>query len=96
MFLIDEIFKGTNSTDRLTGAKTVITMLRVMGAAGLVSTHDLELCELTGIQNVHFSERYEQNEILFDYRLKDGKSTTTNARRLMEMVGIVENNSPIV
>lgn len=90
LFLIDEIFKGTNSTDRLTGAKTVIKKLLGLGAAGLVSTHDLELCELAGIQNVHFSERYENNEILFDYKLKQGKSTTTNARRLMEMVGIVD------
>lgn len=93
LFLIDEIFRGTNSVDRLSGARTVIKELEKLGSSGLVSTHDLELCELEKINkritNLHFCEHYKDNQIHFDYKLKQGKSTTTNAKHLMEMVGIV-------
>ena len=92
MFLIDEIFRGTNSIDRLAGAKTVISKLDALGAAGMVSTHDLELCSLDDVhvrvRNYSFSERYENNAIFFEYKLRPGKSTTTNAEYLMKMVGI--------
>jgi len=92
IFLIDEIFRGTNSVDRLTGAKTVISKLNVLGVTGMISTHDLELCELAHIygriKNYSFSEHYKDNGIHFDYKMKPGKSKTTNAKYLMEMVGI--------
>ncbi len=93
LFLIDEIFRGTNSVDRLSGARTVITKLNELGAIGMVTTHDLELCELQHaiphIQNYNFSEYYENGQICFDYKIKSGKSKTTNAKYLMEMVGII-------
>ncbi|MGL4362925.1 MAG: MutS-related protein [Cellulosilyticaceae bacterium] len=91
LFLIDEIFRGTNSMDRITGAKSVMYGLKKSGAIGAMTTHDLELCNLENddkIQNYHFTETYEENNILFDYKLKEGPSTTTNARYLMKMVGI--------
>ena len=94
IFLIDEIFKGTNSEDRLTGAATVLTKLDALGAIGLVSTHDLELCNLADaggrFVNFNFTEHYQGEEILFDYKIRPGKSKTTNARYLMQMVGILE------
>jgi hypothetical protein len=93
LFLIDEIFRGTNSVDRLSGARTVITKLNELGAIGMVTTHDLELCELQQeiprIQNYSFSEYYEDGRICFDYKIQHGKSKTTNARYLMELVGII-------
>jgi len=93
MFLIDEIFRGTNSVDRLSGAKIVITTLNELGVIGMVTTHDLELCELQQtiprIQNYSFSEYYENGRIRFDYIIQPGKSVTTNARYLMEMIGIL-------
>lgn len=91
LFLIDEIFRGTNSIDRLYGAKTVINKLNNLKVIGMVSTHDLELCELANsrIKNYSFSEHYKNNEILFDYKIKEGKSQTTNAKHLMSMLGIV-------
>lgn len=93
LFLIDEIFKGTNSVDRLTGAAAVISKLDELGSIGIVSTHDPELCELATnhprIINYSFSEHYESNRICFSYKMKHGKSTTTNAKYLMEMVGIM-------
>jgi len=92
LFLIDEIFKGTNSIDRIIGAKTVITKLESFGAIGIITTHDLELCEIattaSRIVNYSFSEEYRDGQIYFDYEIKPGQSTTTNAQYLMEMVGI--------
>jgi DNA mismatch repair ATPase MutS len=91
-FLMDEIFKGTNSFDRHLGAETLVNMLSRQNAVGLVSTHDLELGELEEqnpkVKNYHFLEHYKNNEICFDYRLRPGVSTTRNAIYLMKLAGI--------
>ncbi len=92
-FLLDEIFKGTNSRDRHIGAKTLIRKLSGESALGLVSTHDLELSKLaeekkTKMQNYHFQEYYKDGQIFFDYHLYPGVSTTLNAIYLMKQAGI--------
>lgn len=92
-FLLDEIFKGTNSDDRHQGAKALIAQLQQDGAYGLISTHDLELGELERtsngqIRNYHFREYYEGQAIRFDYALRPGVSTTRNALYLIRLVGI--------
>lgn len=92
MVLIDEIFKGTNSADRIMCAQEAIVRLHQPWIATMVSTHDFELCSLehdTSIHahNFHFEEHYVDNEIRFDYTLKKGKCTTTNARQLMKLAG---------
>lgn len=91
-FLLDEIFKGTNSSDRHDGAKILIDQLVKGGAIGLVSTHDLELCELEDtrkwLTNFNFQEYYEDNKIKFDYKLRNGISKTHNAKHLMKLAGI--------
>lgn len=92
-FLLDEIFKGTNSMDRHTAAKAVIHQLEKEGAVGLVSTHDLELdvieAESEGrVKNYHFEEHYDNEKIEFDYLLREGVSTTRNAIYLIKAAGI--------
>lgn len=91
-FLLDEIFKGTNSKDRHTGAIVLIKQLIKYGGTGLVSTHDLELCDLEkenkSIINYNFREFYENDKIKFDYTLRKGKSETQNAIHLMKLAGI--------
>jgi hypothetical protein len=91
-FLLDEIFKGTNSRDRHNGAKVLIKKLIQNGAIGLVSTHDLELAELEQdykpVQNYHFQEFFRDGELNFDYLLRRGVSTTRNALYLMRAAGI--------
>lgn len=94
--LLDEIFKGTNSYDRHIGAKALVKQLLKTGCYGLISTHDLELEVLekeTGgkTKNYHFKEHYENNEIKFDYRLREGISKTRNALYLLKLVGIELN-----
>ncbi|MCT4619106.1 MAG: DNA mismatch repair protein [Marinisporobacter sp.] len=93
-FLLDEIFKGTNSYDRHIGAKKLIKKLQNNGAVGLVSTHDLELGILekeNTIRNYHFQEYYKDDQICFDYKLRPGISTTRNALHLMKIIGIEED-----
>ncbi|TGE39015.1 DNA mismatch repair protein [Desulfosporosinus fructosivorans] len=92
-FLLDEIFKGTNSQDRHAGAKVLIRQLGKVGAMGMVSTHDLELGDLEReserrVRNYHFREFYKNDEIHFDYKLRPGVSTTRNAMYLIKMAGI--------
>lgn len=93
IFLIDEIFKGTNSKDRVDGAKTVLKGLDKPWMVGLISTHDYELCDLENdsnkrFSNYHFTENYSENRIHFDYKLHKGRCKTSNARYLMKMVGL--------
>jgi DNA mismatch repair ATPase MutS len=91
-FLIDEIFRGTNSEDRLAGATAVIGELSRRRAMGMVTTHDLSLCDLetslSNLRNYSFAENYSGDSMFFDYRLRIGKSTSTNAQFLMRQVGI--------
>ena len=93
IFLIDEIFRGTNSNDRIIGAISVVKSLNKDWIMGFISTHDLELCNVITdpvmrATNYHFMEEYKDGEILFDYKLRMGCCTTTNAKYLMRMVGI--------
>ena len=90
IFLIDEIFRGTNSEDRITGAKKVLEQLN--NNLGLITTHDLEVSNnfenKNGYVNLHFKEYYEDGKINFDYKMREGISTTRNAIFLMKLVGI--------
>lgn len=91
LFLIDEIFRGTNSEDRITGAKMVLRKLNQPHIIGLITTHDLSICDISiegGYKNYNFREYYEENEIKFDYKIREGVSTTRNAMYLMKLVGI--------
>ena len=95
LICIDEIFKGTNSADRIIGAREAINRLTNPWSITMVSTHDFELCELqspndTPVCNYHFAEHYEGDKILFDYKIKPGRCQTTNARYLLKMAGIMD------
>jgi hypothetical protein len=93
LFLLDELFHGTNSHDRLVGASGVLGRLLDLGAIGLVTTHDLALTEIAErlggrAHNVHFEDRFEQGEMVFDYRVKPGPVRHSNALALMRAVGL--------
>ena len=89
---IDEIFKGTNSLDRIAGAKATIEKLSLPHCLTFITTHDFELCSSTQIevQNYHFDEYYENNHIYFPYIIKDGQSQSTNGQFLLKQLGIME------
>ncbi|HUP44291.1 MAG TPA: DNA mismatch repair protein MutS [Thermoanaerobaculia bacterium] len=93
LFLLDEILHGTNSHDRRIGAGGVIRRLVETGAMGLVSTHDLALAEIAEAigphaANVHFEDHIEDGKMIFDYRMRPGVVTRSNALALMRSVGI--------
>ena len=94
LICVDEIFKGTNSTDRIVGAKEAIRRLTNNWSITLVTTHDFELCDLTSknntpVTNAHFEEYYVDDEIKFDFKLREGRCHTTNAKYLLKMAGII-------
>ena len=93
LFLIDEIFRGTNSDDRTEGALTVLKRLSKSYICGLMTTHDYAMIDKTSkdfdnIRYYHFSESYSDTGISFDYKLASGISRQSNARFLMKLVGI--------
>ena len=92
LFLIDEIFKGTNNRERLIGSRSYISALSQGHGFGLVSTHDLELTDLDKtvprLRNVHFQETVAAGALQFDYKLRPGPCPTTNALRIMELEGL--------
>jgi hypothetical protein len=92
LFLLDEVLHGTNSHDRLVGAEAVLRQLLARGAVGLVTTHDLALTDaaarLPQAGNAHFEDRIEDGQIAFDYRLRPGVVTRSNALALMRAVGL--------
>ncbi|TWU57766.1 MutS family DNA mismatch repair protein [Rubripirellula reticaptiva] len=97
LFLLDEILQGTNSRERQIAVVQVLRHLMDSKAIGAITTHDLELADEPELQSiattVHFRETIrpdaEGNEqMTFDYQMRQGVSPTTNALRLLEMVGL--------
>ncbi len=93
LFLMDEIFDGTNSAERRIGAEAVVRSLLELRAIGLVTSHDLALAEIAvslapRATNVHFEDHLEGDVIAFDYRLKPGPVQKGNAIGLMRAVGL--------
>jgi DNA mismatch repair ATPase MutS len=97
LFLLDEMLGGTNSDDRLWGARAVIEQLAESGAVGLVTTHDLALTQIANslqgrASNVHFEEHYENGEMRFDYRMRPGVLTHTNGLSVMAALGLLTSH----
>lgn len=90
LVLIDEIFKGTNYSDRIYGALEVVRKLNNKNTVAFITTHDFELCEGSKVKNYHVKEDYEQDKIVFDYKIRKGKCNSTNAKYLMSKLGIID------
>ena len=90
LILIDEIFKGTNYNDRIYGALKVIDKFNDNRTILFITTHDFELCDVKNVSNYYFKEYYEGENIKFDYKIRQGKCTSTNAKYLMNRLGIVD------
>lgn len=94
MFIIlDEILRGTNSADKRKGSKSLVSQLVRLGASGMIATHDLALGELQKdfpkhIRNKRFEVEIIDDELFFDYKLKEGISQNLNATFLMKKMGI--------
>jgi DNA mismatch repair ATPase MutS len=101
-YLLDEILSGTNTGERQIAARRIISLLVDHGAIGAVSTHDLDLIEGDSLSakadKVHFTETVLRTngllDMTFDYQLRSGLATSTNALKLMELVGIPLQDQP--
>jgi len=91
LFLLDEIFKGTNTIERIAAGKSVLSYLNRRNNIVFVSTHDVELADLLKAEYelYHFSELVDHQTVDFDYKLKRGKLTNRNAIRILQI-----NNYP--
>ena len=92
IFLIDEIFKGTNTAERIASAKAILSYLKKSGNLVFVSTHDVELSGLLydEFDLYHFTETILNDQMNFDHRLKKGPLTTRNAIKILAMSGYPE------
>ena len=103
MYLLDEILQGTNTAERSVAARQVIAYLVDQGAIGAVSTHDLALADdprlAQSAVTVHFTDTVGEGPdvppMSFDYRLRPGVATTTNALRLMRLIGLELEDAPV-
>ena len=91
--VLDEILKGTNSTDKAIGSRKFVEKLVASNATGIIATHDLSLCEiekeLDAIKNYFFDAEIINDELYFDYKLKVGICQNMNASFLLKKMNIV-------
>ncbi len=92
--ILDEILKGTNSTDKAIGSKKFVEKLVASNSTGIIATHDLSLCtvseELSDVKNYYFDARIENDELFFDYKFKPGICQNMNASFLLKKMEIVD------
>ena len=92
--ILDEILKGTNSTDKAIGSRKFVQRLVGTNSTGIIATHDLSLCEISQelgqVKNFYFDAEIVNDELHFDYHLKDGVCKNMNASFLLRKMKIVE------
>lgn len=92
--LLDEILRGTNSDDKRTGTIEVVRKMVELGAIGMIATHDLEVCKTAEespevLTNKRFEVAIEEDELVFDYKLRDGVCENKSATFLMKKLGVI-------
>ncbi len=100
LFLLDEMLQGTNTAERQAASRAILRHLVDRGAIGAVATHDLGLTDLEAatsgrVRNVHFTDSIEGGQMRFDYRMRAGVVSTTNALALLRQVGIEVEVGPV-
>ena len=93
--ILDEILKGTNSTDKAIGSRKFVEKLVAGNATGIIATHDLSLCEISKdleeVKNYYFDAEIINNELFFDYKFKKGICQNMNASFLLKKMKIIDN-----
>lgn len=86
---VDEVLRGTNTIERIAASTQILKSLGRTGILCFAATHDIELTELLqdDFDNYHFEEDVAEGDVVFNYRLKEGKATTRNAIKLLELMG---------
>jgi len=92
--LLDEILRGTNSDDKQTGTIKVVEKMTALGAIGAIATHDIEVCNMVNdypdvLVNRCFEVQIVDNELYFDYQLRDGICKNKSATFIMQKMGVI-------
>ena len=93
LFVLDEIFKGTNTEERIAAGKSILSYLNISQNMVMVSTHDIELTEMltqNDFELYHFSENIQNETLNFDHKLKEGPLKTKNAIKILELYNFPE------
>jgi DNA mismatch repair ATPase MutS len=87
LFVLDEVFKGTNTIERIAAGKAILSYLNRKSNIVIVSTHDIELADMLDHEYdlYHFTETVENNGLHFDHRIKPGQLKTRNAIKILEL-----------
>ena len=90
---VDEILKGTNTIERIAASASILGWLATQNCLCMVASHDIELTEIMGeaYDNYHFREHITDEGVAFDYRVREGRTTTRNAIKLLEFMGYPEH-----
>lgn len=90
---IDEILKGTNTIERISASASILKYAKTTNSRILVATHDIELTQMieSGYDNYNFSEIITEDNVIFDYKIKHGPSTTRNAIKLLKVMDFDSN-----
>lgn len=91
--MIDEVLRGTNTIERIAASSEVLKRLGGGNCLCIAATHDIELVSILKnyYDNYHFQESFQDNDIIFDYRIYPGEATTRNAIKLLSLMGYSEN-----
>ncbi|MBB6461831.1 MutS-related protein [Flammeovirga kamogawensis] len=86
LFIMDELFKGTNTIERIKGANAILSYIGRPPHYTFIATHDLELTDLqkNNYELWHFSEKIDNNDLVFDHKLKRGKISKLNAIKILD------------
>ena len=90
---VDEVLRGTNTVERIAASTQILKSLSSNKVFCFAATHDIELTHLLEdtYTNYHFTEEIDQGDILFNYKLLEGRATTRNAIKLLGMIGYESN-----
>jgi len=96
VYLVDEILRGTNSEERAVASRFIVARLLETPAIGIITTHDLGIFEdaeiADRVHHAHFAEKFAQQSgderLVFDHKLRRGPTTSTNALRLLALIGL--------
>lgn len=89
LILLDEILKGTNTKERYLASEAILKNLQGKNTFTMCTTHDLELAKIPNLQLKHFTETITNNEMSFDFKIRDGVVSTTNALFILKREGVI-------
>ena len=86
---IDEVLRGTNTIERIAASSQILKQLSLMNAVCFAATHDIELTSMLEdyFDNYHFQEEVKEKQVVFDYKLHQGRAVSRNAIKLLGMIG---------